>query len=402
MEWMKSIAEKFKRNLRLPFISSQNRQNAFIERSILWFNSFYLYSKKQPILCLTCLILFLSLVLMLLIYRYRKRNSYSISTDRKRLEETTTSIQKQLKKTQIKKSDQEESSESNQLIDYDHHQYTTKDQKQQNNQNDQIKQFKNNKMRLISNGPNYEGNQKKINEQRNDKTERQLNEKLNYGNKLERAKCQNEGRKIEFTNSRLNNLKGKFDEQYLKNGHFCIKTNCCDEFDDKIDKRFHDKTKHYKDNQTKGFNQLNNQSKPIEKYRDKLFEQCCCCHCPCFERSKMKKREIMNQKLKTEFCDCKFCSDTQNRQTDLQINDDAQTTSSFDTCDQENCRRRCKISELIEDNVSSRCSSNDDSSINQLFDNKYRKKIKLKREKDKLIHKYDSWSSHLHISSPVN
>jgi hypothetical protein len=107
MEWLKLIKDKFILNSKLIISSFQIRgQTIYTERLNLWFNSFYSYCKSQPILSLTCLILFFCLILMLLIYRCRRRRDNHSFVDRKRLEEIT--IKKQLKKTK--------STQSNKLI----------------------------------------------------------------------------------------------------------------------------------------------------------------------------------------------------------------------------------------------------------------------------------------------
>lgn len=171
-----------------------------------------------------------------------------------------------------------------------------------------------------------------------------------------------------------------------------------------------------------------------------------------------KKREILRQQIDNDFCD--HCNEykvdlidrkgyderlinldnqkmmqnnIQNSQnTTIYDNEDDLASIhvfSYSSCDQTecSCRKRCRIAKLIKDNISTR--SNNSSNLNQmnrqLFDNEYRRLIRRNRQLNKSIdnetncanHKnnlkndfknnvnsietYASWSSHLHIHSPV-
>ena len=114
MELTRSMANRFKRTVQ-QFTHSPSRQSAFVERTVVWLNSLCLYGRSQPILSLTCLILFASLVLMLLIYRHRRRGRLIV--ERKRLEQETTAMRKQLRVTQSAQT--ESSTKGKVLIDYE-------------------------------------------------------------------------------------------------------------------------------------------------------------------------------------------------------------------------------------------------------------------------------------------
>lgn len=520
MEWTRSISNRFRLSLQ-QFTHSRRRPNAFVERSISWLNSLWLYCRTQAVLSLTCLILFCSLVLMLLIYWHRRR---ALIVERKRsehvscTEQETATLRKQLKTTQTVQSSTQQSSTKGRVVDdydggaeragqtngpqygpqYDQHRshvkqryvdqqankqdqlvdqlgkqatvpYPLRDQRQTNqthqnhqnhqnrpnHQNDQIKQFEKNESYLMNRGAT-------------NGADRSMNggepTAANYGTKsaaAERAKCQSDNKQqIEF-NSRLKSL-AKFD------GHFCNKKFCCSD-DEMNERRLNENVGQLAaDGRANGFNrqriaaddgfqqrtaaavdgvrqrttaqrsgakqtnqldairrtgQLNDQSSPQTRppFQSETLEQsdcgCCCCPNVRLVRLPPVRAELSQQPPENTFCDCELC---ENRESEnVGSRGGVGSTSSFGSCEPAyGCRTKCKIVTQIKENVSSRGSSSangaNDQINRQLFDNEYRRLVRHHRQRrtsehhedrrssneDAIQKKYDSWSSHLHITSP--
>lgn len=457
MEWARSIANRLKRNLK--FSSSHGRQHIVTvlnERIGSWFNSLYLYCKLQPILSLTCVILFFSLILMLLIYRYNRRKRL----DQRTMTTATTTITKKQQQQQLKTTHQQAT--KGKLIDYDQHntsKRTTSGDRQPTDRNDQmIRQSEHNNRKYSMNGTPTDG---RI----------EFNGKLNYGNKFnENLKCQQSDKR---------QAAGKFDYRLttglndpndprgrsLRNQHFCTKNDCCSA--DEIRKN---EAVKFTTNLTTKFrpdlndaNQLNYQTirhRPFtnqsnrpqtEPFANESSTECCGCCCRmhrCIANRERLRRETLKQQLENDFCDCEFCEyrdecDVVPRQYtqdygshdvrakanrfEDKMTDSSARTSSFGSCEADRCGRKCKIAKLIKDNVSAR--SNSLNGTNQhlnkhLFDNEYRRLVRKNRQFDQqtgrdclpidehfdnnypnkendVNNRFNSWSSHRHLSSPV-
>ena len=163
-----------------------------------------------------------------------------------------------------------------------------------------------------------------------------------------------------------------------------------------------------------------------EPYQSGFLDQsdcgCCCCPSRCLARSLRLRREASKRQLETEFCDCEFCTNRESENQKLKNrNQPAEdtSTSSFGSCES---KKKCQIVNLIRESVSSRgnsLKSSNDQINRQLFDGEYRRLVRKNRETNKekrisrpnegrvdqrevdnaIQQKYDSWSSHLHIST---
>ena len=341
---------------------------------------------------------------------------------------------------------------------------SSKDQRQNNHQNlqnhqtHQIKQFEKNKSHLMNHGTTA-ANERPVNE-----GEPNGGPTYGTKFESERAKCPSDNKQqIEF-NSRLKSapkFDGHFcqkicgdnaaNERRLKENYEQLaddgrqkvlgrQRTTADDFE-----RIRQRTTTAQRSGVKQTNQLdawpytgqsNDQSnQQTRALRNEAFDRadcgCCCCPSFCLARSLKLRRELSKRQLESEFCNCEFCENTEfgeNRESQRNQNgrdeDECGSTSSFGSCEPEHrCKKKCRILKLIRENVSSRSNSlgsldsANEHQNRRLFDHEYRRLVRKNRQRrtrrpsgdradqcganeDAIQRRYDSWSSHLHISSP--